>query len=199
MDERQQSVLQLLDEHGSSLYGHVARLTRCAHATRDLMQDLFVKLQTVERFEKIQDLYAQNQGLVGMEVTRQSRGGVLLPKRLRLYVDPNRDYLTHRYISEEVFDAPWQADKDWLDSVENKDHLRAEVRDHQVTEYGRASQGQWYPKEITIQGYDQRYDSTREPYSRIVRIHLVEEFPEFSEALFDPNALPKASSENPLP
>ncbi|NQV31489.1 MAG: sigma-70 family RNA polymerase sigma factor [Phycisphaeraceae bacterium] len=58
MDERQQKVLQLLDEHGPSLYGHVARLTRCEHVTRDLMQDLFVKLQTVDGFDQIQDLYA---------------------------------------------------------------------------------------------------------------------------------------------
>ena len=58
MDERQQKVLQLLDEHGPSLYGHVARLTQCEHATRDLMQDLFVKLQTIDRFDQILDLYA---------------------------------------------------------------------------------------------------------------------------------------------
>lgn len=58
MDKRQQSVLQLLEEHGQSLYGHVARLTRREDVTRDLMQDLFVKLQTVEDFDQIQDLYA---------------------------------------------------------------------------------------------------------------------------------------------
>jgi len=146
--------------------------------------------------EMIEDSYAKDHGLVGMGVACQWQGGFRLPKRLRLYVDPNRDYLTHRYISEEVFDAPWQVDKDWLNSAEYKEHLRAEVRDHQVTEYGRTSQGQWYPKEITIQGYDQRYDSTRESYSRIVRIHLIEENPEFPQALFDPNALPKPSVEN---
>lgn len=141
----------------------------------------------------IEDSFAQDHRLVGMEVTRQSQGGVTMPKRLRLYADPNRDYLVHRYVSEETFDAPWQADKDWLDSVESTGHLRAVVRDHQITEYGRTSQGQWYPKEITIQGYDQEYDSPKQPYSRIVRIHLVEENPEFPDSLFDPNALPGSS------
>ncbi len=51
-------VLKLLDEQGASLHRLLGRLTRCEHATSDLMQELFVKLAESRGFAASNDPYA---------------------------------------------------------------------------------------------------------------------------------------------
>lgn len=58
MKNRQDIVLELLDRHGRSLHRLLARLTRCEHATGDLMQELFLKLSQSDGTAKAQDPYA---------------------------------------------------------------------------------------------------------------------------------------------
>ena len=114
-----------------------------------------------------------------------------MPVRKVLYVDPSKDYLYRRYVEEELVDAPWQIDKNWLDSVENKGRLEEEVRVYDVIEYGQTSEGQWYPKTITIKGYDNplRKNSIKMDFNRISRIYLLEENPDLPDELFDPEQL----------
>lgn len=58
MINRQQKALELLDQHGEALHRLLARLTRCEHTTRDLMQELFLRLSGSRGFEKASCPYA---------------------------------------------------------------------------------------------------------------------------------------------
>jgi RNA polymerase sigma factor (sigma-70 family) len=50
--------LDLLDQHGASLHRLLARLTRCEHATGDLMQELFLRLAGSRGFDQAHHPYA---------------------------------------------------------------------------------------------------------------------------------------------
>jgi hypothetical protein len=136
------------------------------------------------------DDFSQAHGLLATELTSQGTDR-RLPKRLRLYVDPEKDYLFRRYSEENLIEASWQLDKQWWDTVENKERLTEKLRVYDVIEYARTSQGQWYPKVITIKGYDapQRRNGIRRLYNRISRISLLQENPNLPDELFDPNML----------
>ena len=58
MKYRQDKVIKLLEQHGEQLHRLLARLTRCEHTTRDLMQELFIKLSTSRGFDKADNPYA---------------------------------------------------------------------------------------------------------------------------------------------
>ena len=58
MKYRQDKVLKLLEQHGEQLHRLLARLTRCEHTTRDLMQELFIKLSNSRSFDKADNPYA---------------------------------------------------------------------------------------------------------------------------------------------
>ncbi len=138
-----------------------------------------------------EDTYSQENGLIAMELTAQALGSQL-PRRLVLYVDPERDYVCDRYIEQQLLDAPWQQDKTWLDNVSNKNSLTEYVRDAQVSQYARTESGQWYPKVITETGYTHEYNYVTTNTKRVIRIHLVAEHPQFPDGIFDPNGLPQA-------
>jgi RNA polymerase sigma factor (sigma-70 family) len=55
---RQDKVLKLLEQHGEQLHHLLARLTRCEHTTRDLMQELFINLSGSRGFDKALNPYA---------------------------------------------------------------------------------------------------------------------------------------------
>lgn len=138
-----------------------------------------------------EDDFSLENDLLAMEVTWQSQFG-RLPERKVLYVDPAKDYLYRRYIEEKLVDASWQIDDNWLEEVEKKDQLQEEVRVYDVTEYARTSEGQWYPKTITIKGYDCRPLSNytkKYDFNRVSRIYLLQENPDLPDALFDPDQL----------
>ncbi len=50
--------MNLLDHHGRSLHRLLGRLTLCEHAASDLIQDLFIRLNKSESFEKAINPYA---------------------------------------------------------------------------------------------------------------------------------------------
>ena len=142
-----------------------------------------------------EDDFSVENDLVAIEVTWQSKFG-RVPERKVLHVDPNKDYMFRRYREEKLVDAPWQTDKSWIEEAQNKDQLNEEVRVYDVTEYGQTTSGQWYPKTITIKGYDswplREYSDHKEriyDFNRISRIYLLEENPDLPDELFDPNQL----------
>ena len=136
-----------------------------------------------------EDDFSRDNGLLAMELTGEGYHHV--PKRLVLYVDPKKDYVYQRYSEEELLDAPWQEGESGADAGRSRDGLREQVRVYDVVEYGRTSGGQWYPKVVTIKGYDQKEGrpETRRPFDRVSRIHLIEENPNLPQSLFDPNQL----------
>ncbi len=140
-----------------------------------------------------EDDYSRTHALIAMELTAQWQG-YRPPKRQVAYVDPQKDYICRRFIDEELFDAPWQEDKNWIDKVQDKQRLRERRRVRDVTEYGRTSAGQWYPKVITETGHELPYGRSREDVARVIRIHLLAEHPEFPEGIFDPQKLPQPTN-----
>ncbi len=134
--------------------------------------------------------FAREHGLLAMELTAPGMTHQL-PKRLALYVDPAKDYLYRRYSEEERADAPWRVDTTGSDSAQSYEGRRERVRVYDVIEYGQTSAGQWYPRVVTIEGYEQKVGrpDTRQPDRRISRIHLLEEDPDLPPELFDPNQL----------
>jgi len=136
-----------------------------------------------------EDDFSRENGLLAMELTGQGYHHV--PKRLVLYVDPEKDYLYRRYSEQELLDAAWQEGDSAADTGKGDDGLREQVRVYDVVEYAQTSGGQWYPKVVTIKGYDQKggRPDTRRAFDRVSRIHLIEEYPHLSQSLFDPNQL----------
>jgi len=139
-----------------------------------------------------EDDFSRANDLLAMELT--GMGHRQVPKRLVLYVDPDKDYLYRRYIEENLLDAPWREPSDKTETGESAAQAREGTRTYDVIEYGQTSEGQWYPKVVTIEGYDQNVGRPRRPIHRVSRIHLIEENPTLPAALFDPNQLEKTGS-----
>jgi len=53
--QRQDKVLEILDSHGEGLHRLISRITRCEHATSDLMQELFLRLSKSKGLDKAHD------------------------------------------------------------------------------------------------------------------------------------------------
>jgi len=136
------------------------------------------------------DDFAEKNGLLAMELTAPGMTHQL-PKRLALYVDPAKDYLYRRYSEEERADAPWREETAGTGGAQSYEGRRERVRVYDVIEYGQTSAGQWYPKAVTIEGYEQKAGrpDTKRPDRRISRIHLLEEDPDLPPELFDPQQL----------
>ena len=61
MTKQQEKLLQMLEDHGKSIYGLLTRLTLREDIAEELMQDLFIKLNNLKTFEKIANLKAYAQ------------------------------------------------------------------------------------------------------------------------------------------
>jgi len=81
----------------------------------------------------IEDDYAQQNDLICIESLQQGSvrsGNVLLPGRFLRYLDPQKDYMCRRQVTERCPDAEWQEDKNWLEGVEPD-----KIRDGSITVY----------------------------------------------------------------
>ena len=58
MTGRQKELLELLDKSGANLYALLTRLTLREDVAEELMQELFIKLNTTNRFDKVRNRYA---------------------------------------------------------------------------------------------------------------------------------------------
>ena len=140
-----------------------------------------------EREHDYEDEFSKKNDLIALEMASEGRFSFYLPRRQVLYVDPEKDYLMKRYISQELLDAYWMPDDKWKDEID-WDRAVEEVMTTEVIEYGQTKEGKWYPKVMTINGYRQplRKNAMRIPRNRIVRIHLIEENQKFDKELFTP-------------
>ena len=143
-----------------------------------------------------EDDFSRDNGLLAMELI--GTGHHHVPKRLVLYVDPQKDYLYRRYSEQELFDAPWQEPGNQAKIPESSARAREQVRVYDVVEYAQTAAGQWYPKVVTIRGYEQPADrpEMRRAIDRVSRIHLIEENPDLPDTLFDPNQLKEDGGPN---
>jgi RNA polymerase sigma-70 factor (ECF subfamily) len=58
LTERQEELLELLDKSGANLYALLTKLTLREDVAEELMQELFIKLNDTNRFDKVRNRYA---------------------------------------------------------------------------------------------------------------------------------------------
>jgi hypothetical protein len=148
-------------------------------------------------FTIVEDEYSKKHNLVCLESAAQGRTTkennqqtwAISPKMVRCYLNPERDYICQRFEQNELFEAPWQKDKSWLESVE-KNNIRKQWADNtirEVVEFGQIDDGRWYPKVIKTWNpikIDEK--------SRMKRI-LLRTNPKFPDGIFLPKNLPETN------
>jgi hypothetical protein len=138
----------------------------------------------------IENQHSQENGLICIEELRQGakygdRIKVMPPIRNLYYLNPQRNYICERHEHYRRRNAPWQIDKAWLDGADPND-IRIDVTSiKQVTGYGQADSGQWYPKVVS-----ENIISVRGEFLITHTIYLQMDA-EFPEGIFDPDNLPK--------
>jgi len=148
----------------------------------------------------IQDDYARENNLICIERLQQGsiyNGIVTLPGRFLYYLDPQKDYICRRKVTEWRPNAQWQEDKSWLTDVEPKKISDGSISDMEITEYIQAPNGHWYPKVIVWKSTRVRKDYKDSPLkvSTIKTVYLRTD-PEFPEGIFDADKLPGRSEPN---
>jgi hypothetical protein len=129
---------------------------------------------------------------------RDAQGAVLevfLPKRQRLYLNPDRDYIAERLEIEALPGPEWPGGADWLKDVPEDKIPRETWLVKRVTEYARTKNGRWYPKIVVDQRGSKTDTGERvQDYGWIYHVYV--ETPEsFPEGTFDPTTLGKEGSE----
>jgi RNA polymerase sigma factor (sigma-70 family) len=102
---RQDKVLQLLDQYGEKLHRLLARLTRCEHTTRDLMQELFIKLSCSRGFEKATNPYAyawKSATNLAFRWHSQKKRNTESLESIQLPHEPNQDALNEMIRQEQI-------------------------------------------------------------------------------------------------
>ncbi|MFC1635107.1 hypothetical protein ACFL5Z_09715 [Planctomycetota bacterium] len=142
----------------------------------------------------IENHYSKKYGLICIELLRQGAnyGGrikAMPPIKELYYLNPQKDYICQRLEHYRRRNAPWQNDSSWLDGID-PDNVRPDVTAiTEVTEYGKMSSGQWYPKVVTRTIIGVRKDGTPGVFTTTETIYL-EMAPEFPEGIFDSENLP---------
>jgi len=138
----------------------------------------------------IEDEYSIKHHLIGLEMTsqgnliRRSPGiDAFPPEKIIYYLNPQRDYISQRFVSQQSYEAPWLQDKGWLDDlgIFLTKHQARNSRS-EVLEYGLTNQGQWYPKVI-----EHRLEGV---VTKVYRVYLKTDA-EFPEGFFKADKLPK--------
>jgi hypothetical protein len=142
----------------------------------------------------IEDDYAKQNSLICVERLQQGSiysGNVSLPGRFLYYLDPQRDFMCRRKVTEWRPDADWQQDKHWLKGIEPEKISNGWITVEDTTETFQAPNGHWYPKVIMVKQSGIRKDYQDAPlrvtYSKTV---YVQTEPEFPDGIFDPEKLP---------
>jgi len=142
----------------------------------------------------IEDDYARQNNLICIERLQQGSvysGNVSLPGRFVYYLDPQKDYICRRKITEWRPDADWQEDKTWLEAVEPDKIRNGSITVHDTTEVIQAPNRHWYPKVIVIKqsGIREDYNDVPLHVSNIKTVYLRTD-PEFPDDLFSAEKLP---------
>lgn len=105
MKYRQGKVLKLLDQHGEKLHRLLGRLTRCEHTTRDLMQELFIKLACSRGFENANNPYAyawKSATNLAFRWHSQNKRNIESLKSVQLNQESDQDALTKMIQQERI-------------------------------------------------------------------------------------------------
>lgn len=146
----------------------------------------------------IEDNYAKEKKFICIERLQQGSvhsGNITLPGRFVYYLDPEKDYMCRRKVTEWRPDAEWQEDKNWLDGVEAEKIGDGSIHIEDTTDVIKAPNGHWYPKVIVVKHSESRKDYKETPLkvSSIKKVYVLTN-PEFSEGIFEPNNLVPAGA-----
>jgi hypothetical protein len=137
----------------------------------------------------IEDDYSVNNELICIERLQQGSvdsGNVNLPGRFLYYLDPRKNYICVRQVTEWCPDADWQRDKNWLDGVEIEKVRDGSITIEDITETTQAENGLWYPKHVEEKQTGIRKDYKNVPLNiSVVKKIYVETNRTFPEGIFD--------------
>ena len=141
----------------------------------------------------IEDDYAKQNNLICIERLQQGdiyQDIVSLPARILFYLDPQKDYLCVRKVTECRPDADWQEDKNWLEGIELEKIRKGSITIEDVTNDKQAENGHWYPQTVEIKQTGIREDYEKAPLkiSSTKKIYLNTN-PNFPEGIFDAEKL----------
>ena len=145
----------------------------------------------------IEDDYARENNLICIERSWQGRisdGKVSLPGRCHYYLDPEKDFICRRKVTERRPDAQWQKDKDWLKDVEPEKIRDRSIYVEEITEVIQAPNGCWYPRMIA-EGIRKDYQDVPLKVSPTKTVYIRTN-PEFPEDIFNADKLPGRSELN---
>ena len=145
----------------------------------------------------IEDDYARENNLICIERSWQGRisdGKVSLPGRCHYYLDPEKDFICRRKVTERRPDAQWQKDKDWLKDVEPEKIRDRSIYAEEITEVIQAPNGCWYPR-IIAEGIRKDYQDVPLKVSPTKTVYIRTN-PEFPEDIFNADKLPGRSELN---
>jgi len=142
----------------------------------------------------IEDDYSRQNNLICIEHLQQGgihSGNVSLPGRFLDYLDPQKDYICRREVSEWRPGAEWQEDKNWLEGVEPDKIRNGSITVHDTTEIIQAPNGHWYPKVIVEKqsGIREDYNEAELKVRTVKRIYLRTD-PEFPQDIFNADKFP---------
>jgi hypothetical protein len=142
----------------------------------------------------IEDDYARQNNLICIERLQQGSlysGVVSLPGRFVYYLDPQKDYICRRKITEWRPGAEWQRDKNWLEGVDPNKITDGSITVYDTTEITQAPNGHWYPRVIVEKqsGIREDYKKVELKVRTVKRIYLQTD-PEFPHDIFDTEKLP---------
>ena len=137
----------------------------------------------------IEDEYSKQNNFICIEKRLQGSidlGYVTLPRRLTSYLDPQRDYMCRRKVTEYRPDAEWQEDKSWLEGVESEKIRDGSITIKDITNVIQAPNGRWYPKVIVARRTGTRKDYKEAPLkvNETKRIYIRTN-PEFPKGIFN--------------
>ncbi|MBN1766558.1 MAG: hypothetical protein JW860_14985 [Sedimentisphaerales bacterium] len=144
----------------------------------------------------IEDDYARENNLICIERLQQGmvrEWAVSLPARFLFYLDPHKDYISRRKVTEWRADAPWQQNKNWLNEADPTKIPDSTVTVEDMTQLVQAPNGHWYPREILVQQTvlpkDNKDTPPNKPNFKTINIYI-NTAPVFPDNIFDINHLP---------
>ena len=143
----------------------------------------------------IEDDYARQNGWICLAALSQGLvmpdGWASPPGRCLSYLDPSRDYLCRRRVTERRRDAAWQKDKNWLAGVDPKKVSEDSATVADITEAAQAPNGHWYPQTIVESHTGQYIDPPGVPYTHtVIKKVYLQVAPKFPDGIFDIDTLP---------
>ncbi len=122
---------------------------------------------------------------------------VFAATRTRFWLNPERNSIAELQQREWRRLPDWQEDQNWLKDIPENKQPRESWLLQRITQYAQTPGGQWYPKEVEVQGGTYTSDGRRVQDSEsVMHIHL--QIPEsFPKGTFDPAALGNAPQDAP--